>query len=179
MEGGGLHGELPIPTPHIDTQEYTRTHAHMRTHAHTRAHAHTHVHTHMHTRRHMHIHTHTRAHMHMRAHTHTPLPWALSLQDRVCNMTPLYRQETEAQEAGEPSSEGWRWGGVCSRPSSHGQLTGKSRNTRGPRAEWGSEPLLPVPPGLKVKASRWGRGPCFLPLSSRSGHDRIIRCPRN
>ena len=62
---------------------------------------------------------------HTHTHTHTPLPWALSLQDRVCNMTPLYRQETEAQEAGEPYSEGWRWGGVSSHPGSRGQLIGE------------------------------------------------------
>ena len=101
---GGLHGELPTPTAHIDTQEHTQTHTH----------------------------------------THTALPWAPSLQDRVCNMTPLYRQETEAQEAGEPCSEGWRWGGVGSCPGSRGRVIG----------EQPGHPGAPLRVGVRVFSSQ-------------------------
>lgn len=108
---------------------------------------------------------------HTRACTHMPLPWALSLQDRVCNVTPLYRQETEAQGAGEPSSEGWRWGGVCSHPGSRGQLTGEEPGHPGPRTEWGSESSAPSPSRIGSEGLQVGPRPLLpapqLPLWPR------------
>lgn len=95
---------------------------------------------------------------HRHTRTHTPLPWALSLQDRVCNVTPLHRQKTEAQEAGEPCSEGWRWGSVCSRPGSHGQLTGEDPGHPGGRSEWESESSAPSPSRMESE-----RLQCLLP----------------